>query len=314
MTLMMTLMQVLLVVGIAPFTMGCVRWYKARLQGRKGASPLLPYWTIATLFRKEMVISSTTSWVFRIVPYIVLATALFLSAVLPLVTSEALFVGQDHFLVIAGVLALGAVALVLGGLDPGSAFGGMGASREMTISALIEPAMVTTFAAFAVASGSGSMRDMLAVSGAALAVHPALLLSLLAFVLVFLAENARYPVDNPATHLELTMVHEAMVLEYSGPYLALLELAAAVKLTVFALLLSSFITPSTLVVATGSPLAVLVALVSVPVKIIVVMALLALWESTIPKMRFYRMQEYLSTAFMLALAGLVLTLIRMSSV
>lgn len=314
MTFLITLVQMLVVVGIAPFAMGFVRWCKARLQGRKGASPFLPYWTFATLLRKEMVISPTTSWIFRVVPYIVLATVLFLSAVLPLMTRDAMFSGQDHFLVIAGVLALGAVALVLGGLDPGSAFGGMGASREMTISALIEPAMVTTLAAFAVASGSGSIRDMLAVSGAALAVHPALLLSLLAFVLVFLAENARYPVDNPATHLELTMVHEAMVLEYSGPYLALLELAAAAKLTVFALLLASFLVPSSLFVAGGGAGSLVIAVVSVPVKIVVVMAFLALLESTIPKMRFYRMQEYLSTAFMLALAGLVLTLIRISGV
>lgn len=314
MMLAMTFIQPLIVVGIAPFAMGCVRWCKARLQGRKGASPLLPYWTIVTLFRKEMVISPTTSWVFRMVPYVVLATTLYLAAVLPLVATGAMFVGQDHFLVIAGVLALGAVALVLGGLDPGSAFGGMGASREMTIAALIEPAMVTTLAAFAVASGSGSLRDMLAVGGVAFATHPALLLSLLAFVLVFLAENARYPVDNPATHLELTMVHEAMVLEYSGPYLALLELAASVKLTVFALLFANFIVPSTIVAAAGDALHAMGSIVLIPVKIVVVMALLALLESTIPKMRFYRMQEYLSTAFMLALAGLVLTLIRIAGV
>ncbi|MDO8599200.1 MAG: NADH-quinone oxidoreductase subunit H [bacterium] len=308
--LLIAAFQMIIVVACAPFAAGFVRWCKARLQGRKGASPFLPYLTLATLFRKEMVISSATSWVFGVVPYVVLTTALFLAAMLPLIASGGSVGGLDHFIVVASVLAVGAVFLVLGGMDPGSAFGGMGASREMTIAALVEPAMITTFAAFAVVGGSGSMHDMLAVGGSAIAAHPALVLSLFAFVFVLLAENARYPVDNPATHLELTMVHEAMVLEYSGPYLALLELAASVKLTVFGLLLTSFIVPTTLF-AGGGIGAMLVALMLVPVRIVIIMALLALLESTIPKMRFYRMQEYLSTAFVLALAGLVLTLIRL---
>ncbi|MDO8425770.1 MAG: NADH-quinone oxidoreductase subunit H [bacterium] len=302
-----TIIQVACVVLLAPFATGMVRWAKARLQGRRGASPLLPYVTIATLLRKEMVVSPVTSWVFHLTPFVVLGTALALAALLPLMSAFGAFAGHDDFIFVSALLALGAVFLVLGGLDPGSAFGGMGASREMTIAALIEPAMITTFAAFAVASGTGSVSGMLAVGGAGIVAQPALIASIAALVLVMLAENARYPVDNPATHLELTMVHEAMVLEYSGPYLAMLELASSVKLAVFALLLGNMIVPNFLLVSGIGAVGVLLAIAVAIAKVSVAMVLLALLESSIPKMRFYRMQEYCAVAFLLAFAGLVLT-------
>jgi len=281
--------QGIVVLALAPLVTGLVRWFKARLQGRHGAAPWLVYFALLTTLKKENVISESRSWVFRCVPFVVLGIALFLSLALPLVFPSGGIPQVDLF-VLAGVLALSSVFLVLGGLDAATAFGGMGASREMTIAALIEPTVLITFAAFASVAGSSSLQDVFG-NGITAISHPALLLSFAALVFVVLAENARYPVDNPATHLELTMVHEAMVLEYSGPYLAMLEYASSIKLTVFLLILGNLV---------GA---------GIFATVIIGSFALALFESTIAKMRFFRMQEYMSIAFFLALAGLILIFI-----
>ena len=302
-----TIIQAIFVLAIAPFAQGMVRFCKARLQGRRGALPFLPYYTFATLIKKEMVISDATSWIFRAVPFVVLSTSLALAFILPL-----LFVGGklailSDFLVVAGILIVGSIFLVLGGLDPGSAFGGMGSSREMTIAALVEPTIIMVFAAMSFVAGTFAIDGM--VGQSLIWAHPYLLLSIFAFLLVTLAENARYPVDNPATHLELTMVHEAMILEYSGIYLAMLEYASAIKLTVFAILLSNFIFPSTVIAVSifGLPMIVVAILFGI-IKVVITMSLLALLESTVVKMRFYRMQEFMSIAFFTALAGMIISL------
>ncbi len=303
-----TILQGLFILSIAPFAAGLVRFCKARLQGRRGASPFLPYATFATLFRKEMVISSATSWIFRAVPFVVLSSSAILMLVLPLIFQGGSLASLSDFLVISGVLVVGSIFLVLGGIDPGSAFGGMGSSREMTLASLVEPIIIMVFATLSVVTGSFMIDGM--VGRGLLLSHPYLIFSIIALVLVALAENARYPVDNPATHLELTMVHEAMILEYSGPYLAMLEYASAIKLTVFSLLIANLVFPGTLIFA-GAGLsfaAVVVGLLAAAAKVIIAMVLLALLESTIVKMRFYRMQEYLSLAFMAALAGMIITM------
>ncbi len=313
-SIIITIIQGLLVLGIAPFAMGLVRKFKALMQGRKGAYPTLPYFTYATMMKKEMVISKSTSWVFRVVPFVVLGTTVFLALVLPLVGMGGVLAPYADFIVVSAVLAIGAVFLVLGGLDSASAFGGMGSAREMTISSLVEPVMIVTLTAFALVAGTTNIDGMLGM-------HPVLTLSFLSLILVCLAENARYPVDNPATHLELTMVHEAMVLEYSGPYLAMLEYASALKLTVLSLLAANMLFPSMMLstsvwvyqgmVVPTILLSGLIAVVMTVVKVVVMMFLLALLESSIAKMRFYRMQEYLSIAFFIALAGLVIVLINL---
>lgn len=304
---LITFLQGILVLGIAPFGLGLVRTVKARLQGRRGASPFLPYVSFASLFRKEMVISPYISWVFRIVPFVVFGTALFLAFVLPLLSRGGVLAPLSDFVLVAGILSLGALFLVFGGIDPGTAFGGMGASREMTIAALLEPSLIMIFATFAVVSGSSNMDAMLRIP--LIQSHLFLVLPLLSFVLISLAENARYPVDNPATHLELTMVHEAMVLEYSGPYLALLEYASAIKLTVFSLLIGNFVFPMSIAPMDMSFLSIVTAVVWFCAKVIVILSLLGFLESTIAKMRFFRMQEYLSAAFFIALFGMVVALI-----
>lgn len=304
-----TILQGLFILLIAPFVSGLVKFCKARLQGRKGASPFLPYFTIATLFKKEMVMPSSASWVFRAVPFVVLASSSFLLLVLPLLFTGASLSGLSDFLIISSVLVFGSVFLVLGGLDPGSAFGGMGSSREMTIAALLEPVVIMAFATMSVVSGFFTVDGM--VSQNFLSSHPYLIFTVIALALIALAENARYPVDNPATHLELTMVHEAMILEYSGPYLAMLEYASMLKLTIFILLVANVLFSGSLIaVGAGfSILGILISLFLAVIKVLVGACALALLESLIVKLRFYRMPEYLSLAFMAALTGMIISLL-----
>lgn len=304
----LTLVQAALVVALAPLATGLVRRGKALLQGRRGAPVTLPYRTILTLMRKEVVLSSSTSWVFRVAPFAVLATSLVSAAVLPLVSRGGAAAPLSHLLVVAGVWMLGAVFMVLAGLDSASAFGGMGASREMTISAFLEPALIVTFSAFAVASGSLTVDGMLSVAGAGLVVHPWLLPAVAALALVALGENARYPVDNPATHLELTMVHEAMVLEYSGPYLAVMELASMVKLAVFALLVGNWVVPAGLLTPSSGLAALVLAPVAAGLKLAAVMGALAALESSMAKLRFYGLPEYFFGSLFLGLTSLALGL------
>jgi formate hydrogenlyase subunit 4 len=276
----------------------------------RGCPPiLLPYWTILTLMRKEVVLSESTSWVFRAAPSAVLATSIVSAAILPLVASGGAAAPLSHMVIVAGVWMLGAVFLVLAGLDSASAFGGMGASREMTISAFLEPALVVTLAAFAVASGSVTVDGMVSVGGLGLIAHPWLLPAVAALGLVALGENARYPVDNPATHLELTMVHEAMVLEYSGPMLAVMDLAAMIKLAVFALLLVNFVVPAGLATPGSRALGVLVSPAWALLKLTIAMVLLGVLESSIAKLRFYGLPEYFFGSLFLGLTSLALGLV-----
>jgi len=302
-----TLLQGIFILAVAPFAMGLVRLCKARLQGRLGASPLLPYYTFATLFKKQMVISNATSWIFRAVPFVVLSTSVILAFVLPLLFVGGKLASLSDFLFVAGILMIGSIFLVLGGLDTGSAFGGMGSSREMTIAALVEPTIIMVFVAMSFVSGTFAIDGM--IGGQLISSHPYLILSIFAFFLATLAENARYPLDNPATHLELTMVHEAMILEYSGTYLAMLEYASAIKLTIFSILLASFIFPASVFAAAGLGFSsMILAFLFGILKVVVMMGLLALLESTIVKMRFYRIQEFMSVAFFTALAGMLVSL------
>ena len=307
MNLIATLYQFVLVLLVAPLAAGSVKFFKARLQGRKGASPLLPYWTILTLLKKQMVISKSTSWVFRLAPLVVLGTTLFLALTLPIILIGGALASYSNFIIVAGVLMLGTIFLVFGGLESASAFGGMGSSREMTIASLVEPTMILIFGALALDTHSSDISTM--VSQLNILGQPFVILSLLALTLVALAENARYPVDNPATHLELTMVHEAMILEYSGPYLAMMEYASFVKLTLFATLLVNLIFPGWLIVDGSGVLAFVIAPVLLVVKVVGMMALLAFLETSIVKMRFYRVHEFLTVAFFLSLGGIILTLV-----
>jgi len=303
--------QIIFVLAVAPFASGLVRFFKARLQGRQGASPFLPYVTLATLLKKEMVISSAASWIFRVVPYAVFAASAFLLFITPLLFIKAAGMTFGDFLIVSGVLAFGSIFLVLGGLDTGSAFGGMGSSREMTIAALLEPVLIVAFSAVSFVTKEPTISGMIANQSG---FEPYMALIIIALVLAALAENARYPVDNPATHLELTMVHEAMILEYSGKYLALLEYASSLKLVVFSLLIANFIFPGTLIdAASWSAWLLPAGLFFATIKIVASMFIVAFAESILVKMRFYRMSEYFSIAFVVAFSGMIAALLSSSA-
>lgn len=299
--------QVAALLAVAPLSVGLIRRMKAIFQNRRGASPFQPYWTLAALMRKEMTISRHASWVFHAVPAAVLASSLLLAVLLPTFAVSSAAGNSANFFVIAAVMLIGSIALVLGGMDVASAFGGMGSSREMTISAMVEPSVLLIFSGVGAVAGSWNAPEAIrALAGAPWALsHPFLILAYAAFGLVILAEAARYPVDNPSTHLELTMVHEAMVLEYSGPYLAMLEYASAIKFTVLAVFLANLLFPAT---AFGSGAGIFAALGWFALKIVVACLAVALTESTVAKMRFYRLQEFAATAYVLAFLGVALTM------
>lgn len=310
MTVAFITVQFLLVMLLAPAVVGMIRKMKARFQNRRGASIFLPYWSLMSLLKKDMTVTRHSSWVFRLVPFVVFGTAMALALMVPTLAAGILPSTLSNIILIAAILALGSVFLVFGGMDTASTFGNMGSSREMTIASLIEPALYISFASLAALASTWSLDGIVlffAQNGWAV-VLPASLTAL-GFLFVVLAENARYPVDNPATHLELTMVHEAMVLEYSGPYLALLEYASWIKLTVMLALLANIVLPFGIAVAPVGVAALLIAFFALVLKLVLGAGLIAFIESTIVKMRFYRMQEYMSLALVIALAGLVLVLI-----
>jgi formate hydrogenlyase subunit 4 len=302
------------VILLAPIAVGIVKKCKAFFHGRQGASIFLPYTSLSTLWKKETIVSETASWVYRIVPPLVFVIALGIAFMLPLlvsVPSESVFLsGAGSLFFVAGLFLLSAVLMVLAGLDTGGAFGGMASSREMSIAALLEPAMILTFTALALHM-KGLPIDTLSLLPAWSFLSPGVLLAIIALVFIALAENARFPVDNPATHLELTMVHEGMILEYSGRHLALLEWASAIKLAVFSIFILNLFAPWTLITATSglSLFTLLQVFIAAIAKITIMMFLLGLLESSIAKMRFYRMQEYLSWATLFGFAAVIATFI-----
>lgn len=307
-SLLSTLLSFVALVVTAPLSIGIVRKCKARFQNRVGASIFQPYYALASLCRKEMTITKRSSWVFRAVPFVVLGSALALALFIPALGSGSWVAERTSIFLIAATLAIGSLFLVFGGMDVASAFGGMGSSREMTLAALVEPAIVLVLVTFSLATNAWNMDGMIgafALTGW-YATRPFLIVSLVSLAFVCLAENARYPVDNPATHLELTMVHEAMILEYSGPYLAMLEMASAIKFVVLGTLFMNILFPFGLVTAASGIGSVLLAVIFFLAKVFLVSFFVAFLESTIAKMRFYRMQEYMATAYAFALAGFLL--------
>jgi formate hydrogenlyase subunit 4 len=300
--------QAVLALLLAPGLVGLVRWMKARLQSRRGAPMWQPYWELWKLFQKEVVISNNASWLFRAAPFIVFSSAVVASCLVPLVAVPLPFDAAGDLLVVVYLLLLGTFFLSLAALDPGSAFGGMGASREMTIAALAEPTVALAIFALALGAGSTNLGQIVArtITDPAAALSPGHVLAFGALFIVTLAETGRLPVDNPATHLELTMIHEAMVLEYSGRYLALIEWAAALKLLIFFSLLGNLFVPAG--VSMSLTLGTLVlAVVSLLVKLVVLAAAVAVMETRIAKLRLFRVPELLSVSFVLALLAVTST-------
>ncbi|GAA3559930.1 respiratory chain complex I subunit 1 family protein [Nonomuraea rosea] len=300
---MTALIQVILVVAGAPLLAGMMRQIRARLEGRAGAGVGQPWRDLRKLARKQPITPHGTGWVFRAAPLLLAATALVAAAAVPLVATDAPLDGVSDLFAVVALLALGSVALALGGLDTGTAFGGMGASREVTILALVEPTILVSVFALSVRAGSTNLAAIVSsVAGNPWAVlSPASLLAAAALAIVTIAETGRIPVDNPSTHLELTMIHEAMVLEYAGPDLALIEWASAARLSVLLGLLASLFAPWGIATADLGPLALLVACLALVVKVAALGALLAAGEVFMAKLRLFRVPELLAGSFLMAL-------------
>jgi formate hydrogenlyase subunit 4 len=300
------MLQTALLLTLAPFLSGCIKNWKAKLQNRRGPRVWQPYCDLAKFFRKDMVISEHASWLFSAMPFVLFLSTLLAGLMVPMVCVQAPLSLFGGALAIIGLLALGRFFLALAGLDPASAFGGMGSSREMTISAIAEPALMLAIFTVAITAGSTNLSEMLmAAQGPTWRLlNPAHVLAFAALFIVLLAETGRIPVDNPATHLELTMIHEAMILEYSGRYLALIEWSASVKQLVLMALLVNVFCPVG-IAADLSAAALGLSFASFLAKLLLLAAAVVLVETTNAKLRLFRVPDLLSTAFILATLALL---------
>jgi formate hydrogenlyase subunit 4 len=298
--------QSLLALLLAPGLVGFIRMVKARLQGRRGAPLWQPYYDLHKLFGKEAVVSRNASWLFRFAPYLIFATTVAVTMLVPLVAASLPLDAVGDLLTVVYLMLLGTFFLALAGLDPGTAFGGMGASREMTVAAIAEPTIALAIFGLAVGAGSTNLGQIVAqtLSHPGAVINPGHLLGFAALFIVTLAETGRLPVDNPATHLELTMIHEAMTLEYSGRYLALVEWAAGLKLLVFFSLLANLFLPWGVATAL-TPGALAIAVIALIVKLALLGLAVALIETRIAKLRLFRVPELLGVSFVLALLSVM---------
>lgn len=300
--------QVLLLVLLAPLVRGVVSRIKARIQNRRGASIFRPYSDLAKLFGKEDMVPPTASFIFRLAPRALFAVTVVAAAFIPVLRGSALLGSSGDFFILVYLLALGRFLLMLGAMDGGSSFGGMGASREALVSTLAEAPLLLALVALAMVAHTASLGKMvLWTTGQDFfqlsAVHA---LALAALALVTIAETGRIPVDNPTTHLELTMIHEAMILEYSGPSLALIEWMSATKLTVLMALLIGLFVPWGMA-ATFSMSGIMLALLLWLSKLGVLAIALALVESSVAKLRMYLVPDFLGVASALAILAVVFT-------
>lgn len=299
------ILQTVLFVALAPLLAGFLKFCKCRLQNRAAPSFLQPYRDLLKLTRKQPVMSEDASWLFCVAPYIIFTMMILAATVIPLIAVDMPTSESADVIVLVGFFAFARFFLALAGLDVGTAFGGMGSSREMTISSLAEPAMLmAVFTITMTASNtdlSGAIHHILN-SGSTL--HPSFVFALFALILVAVAETGRIPVDNPTTHLELTMIHEAMILEYSGRHLALIEWASQLKLMLYGVLIANLFFPWGIAQSFTFG-ALSFALVALVLKLIVLSIFLALAETAVAKMRLFRVQEYLGFAYLLGLLGML---------
>ncbi len=307
--------QMLLVLLLAPLLTGFVRKVKARLLRRRGPPLLQPYRDLARLLRKDVVLADNASWLFRVIPYLVFAATWVAASLVPTFRSGLLFSWTADLIALIALLGTARFFLALAGMDVGTGFGGIGASREVMIASLAEPAMMMIVFAVALIAGSTQLSTMAAfMNSPEVGLRVSLGLGLIALIIVAIAENARIPVDNPATHLELTMVHEAMVLEYSGRHLALIELATFLKLLFYISLIACLFAPWGIGVgaAAASPADIAAGVLSYAAKLAAGGFLLALLETAIAKMRVFRVPEFLGAALMLALLATLLRFVSRS--
>ena len=303
--LLSQLLEIVLAIALAPLLTGWVNQWRAWLQNKSAPSIWQPYRVLHKLFHKESVIADNASRLFRMAPYVVFGCMLLASAIVPTLSTDLPLASAADAIALVGLFALARVFISLAAMDIGTAFGTLGARREMLIGFLAEPALLMVLFSASLISKSTSLTTIVeTLAHRELAIYPVLAFAGVAFTMVSLAENARVPVDNPATHLELTMIHEALILEYSGRHLALLEWAASLKLFAYSCIGLALFFPWGVAEA-QAPLAMLLALPVLLLKLAIGGFALALLESLSAKMRIFRVPEFLATAFLLAVIGML---------
>jgi len=302
------LLQIILIPALSPLGIGFVKKIKAKMQNRQGASLIQPYRDLWKLFHKDEIISSDASWVFRAAPFIVFSVTIVVGSSIPLFGSFLDNYFTSDMLLVVYSLAIGTFFLALAGMDTGGAFGGFGSSREMTVSALAEGGLIFSLLTLAFHSGS---TNLFKISSQVIAAYDfsflPVILAFLGFFIVLLAENGRFPFDNSATHLELTMIHEAMIIEYSGKRLALMEWAAANKLLIFGALAVNLFFSAGIARSAGLT-AIFWGVIALLIKVAVVFFAIAVLESVIAKFRFFRLPDILFISFILNIAAIALLL------
>ncbi|MCE5393749.1 MAG: NADH-quinone oxidoreductase subunit H [Acidithiobacillus sp.] len=299
-------LQILLALGLAPLFMGWLQTLRAILQNRRPAGLLQPYRDIGRLFHKESIVPESASWLFRFSPYVRFGSKVMAAAMIPTLMMGLPLANAADVIALVGLLALARVFQVLAAMDTGTAFAQLGARREVLVSALAEPALLSALFIVSLLARSTSLNEIaLRAQTQIFSIHPSMVFAGVAFFMVLLVENARIPVDNPATHLELTMIHEAMTLEYSGRHLALLQWATQLKLYLFftigiVLFFPWGISPPTLQV--GSLLLACLALVG---KLAIAAPILAVVETLLAKRRLFRVPEFAVSAFLFGVIGLL---------
>ncbi|WOS65503.1 respiratory chain complex I subunit 1 family protein [Sinorhizobium fredii] len=311
--LLVQAVQMVTVVLLAPLLTGYTRKVKARLLRRQGPPVIQPYRDLLRLLRKEVVLAENASWLFRVTPYLMFAVTWVSAALVPTFATGLMFSWTADLIAIIALLGSARFLLALAGMDVGTSFGGIGSSREVMIATLAEPAMLLIIFTLALVAGSTQLSTIAAfMTSPQVGLRVSLGIALIALTMVAIAENARIPVDNPATHLELTMVHEAMVLEYSGRHLAMVELAASLKLLLYISLIACLFVPWKLATSGAGPEAYLVGILAYLAKLAVGGTFLALFETATAKMRVFRVPEFLGAALMLGLLATLLLFVSRS--
>jgi len=303
------LLEIAIAVALAPLLTGWINLWRAWLQNKSAPSLWQPYRMLHKLFNKESLVADHASRLFRVAPYVMFGCMVLASAIVPTLSTDLPLAPAADAIALVGLFALARVFISLAAIDVGTAFGTMGARREMLLGFLAEPALLMVLFSASLVSHSTSLTTIVeTLAHRELAIYPGLAFAGVAFAMVSLAENARVPVDNPATHLELTMIHEALILEYSGRHLALIEWAASLKLFAYSCIGLALFFPWGVAQA-QAPLAILLALPALVVKLAAGGVLLAALEMTSAKMRIFRVPEFLATAFMLAVIGMLVHLL-----
>jgi formate hydrogenlyase subunit 4 len=307
--LLSQLLEIVISIALAPLLLGWVNVWRAWLQSKSAPSLWQPYRMLHKLFNKESVVANNASPLFRATPYVVFGCMALACSIIPTLSTDLPLAPAADAIALVGLFALARVFISLAAMDIGTAFGTMGARREMLIGFLAEPALLMVLFSASLISRSTSLATMVeTLAHRELVIYPGMAFAGVAFTMVSLAENARVPVDNPATHLELTMIHESLILEYSGRHLALLEWAASLKLFAYSCIGLALFIPWGVGEA-NAPLSVLLALPALVIKLLLGGFLLALLETVNAKMRIFRVPEFLATAFLLAVIGLLVHLL-----